>query len=161
MMETRRKLDDVDKTIIKALLRNARTSFSDIASQCGLSALTIKNHYNRLRKEGVIKGSTVILNLLAFGNDSYAIFLVKVPNDDVKLYEKKLLEIFTDRQDVFCEPVELNERYNIVLSLALKNDCEILKFKQLIRQQPYVVNVEVNIVSNKKVMPENLSLQDE
>ncbi len=92
MMETWRKLDDVDKTIIKALLRNARTSFSDIASQCGLSALTIKNHYNRLRKEGVIKGSTVILNLLAFGNDSYAIFLVKVPNDDVNCMKRSCLK---------------------------------------------------------------------
>jgi Lrp/AsnC family transcriptional regulator for asnA, asnC and gidA len=158
MMETTRKLDNVDKKIIKALLRNSRTSFAEIASQCGLSTLTIKNRYNRLKKEGIIKGSTVVMNLLAFGYNNFAIFLIKVPNNS-KSFEKNIRRLFSNRQDVFCEPVELNERYNIVLSLGLESESEIKKVRELIRQQPYVINVEVNVVYYQKVIPENLSLQ--
>ena len=157
-MEPKRKLDAIDKTIIKILLKNSRTNFAEIANQCKLSPLTIKNRYKRLEKEGVIKGSTLILNLWHFGFNLEVIFLITVPDEMAINVSKKLKDLLADRQDVFCQPVEFNERYNIVLSLPLKNQSEIIKIRELIKQQTNVINIEMNIVSKSSIHPENLDL---
>jgi DNA-binding Lrp family transcriptional regulator len=157
-MEPKRKLDDIDKTLIKTLLKNSRTNFSEIAKQCKVSSLTIKNRYKRLEKEGVIKGSTLLLNLCHLGSNLEVIFLITVPDERVNDISKKLREILADKQNVFCQPVEFNERYNIVLSLPLKSQNEITKIRELIKQQHDIINIEMNIVSKCSIHPENLDL---
>lgn len=158
MTRIKYQIDDVDRKIIKALLKNSRKSLSEIANNCGLSTLTIKNRYARLKKEGIIRGSTILLNLSAFSYEVFAIYLVKVPNN-VDFYTRKLNEIFANRQEAFCQKVDFNERYNIVISFALKDITELQKVKEFIRSQNFVLNVEVNLVSCNRVIPENLSLQ--
>lgn len=158
MTRIKQPIDDVDKKIIKALLKNSRKSFAEIANDCCLSTLTIKNRYARLKKEGIIRGSTILLNLSAFSYEVFAIYLVKVPNN-VDFYREKLNEIFANRQEAFCQKVDFNERYNIVISFALKDIIELQKVKEFIRSQNFVLNVEVNLVSCNRIIPENLSLQ--
>ena len=157
-MVPKSELDTIDRTIIKTLLKNSRTKFAEIANQCKLSPLTIKNRYKRLEKEGVIKGSTLLLNLWHFGDNLEIIFLITVPDELALTISKKLRDLLADKQNVFCQPVEFNERYNIVLSLPLKSQTEISKIKELIKQQPSVINIEMNIVSKCSIRPENLDL---
>ena len=52
----------VDKTLIKSLQKDARTSFKEIANQCNTALYTIKNRYKRLRENEVIYGSTIVID---------------------------------------------------------------------------------------------------
>ena len=56
------KLDSVDLTIIKALLEDARTPFSQIAKELGIPVTTVHFRVKRMNKSGLIKGYTMYLN---------------------------------------------------------------------------------------------------
>ena len=54
-------MDTNDTKIIAELRRNARISLSALASQVGLSRVTVRSRMSRLQAEGDIIGYTVIL----------------------------------------------------------------------------------------------------
>lgn len=157
-MQRTDKLSVIDRVIIKSLLTNSRMPFAEIAEKCNVSTLTIKKRYERLKQIGVIMGSTVITNLCALGTESFAIFLITVPENQADVSSKKISTLLQDRSGVFCTPVEFNERYNIVLSLPFETQSDFIKVRGLLRQQPNIINIEVNHVSKMQQFPENLDL---
>ncbi|MEM2213368.1 MAG: Lrp/AsnC family transcriptional regulator [Candidatus Nezhaarchaeales archaeon] len=52
-------MDEVDLRIIKALERNARTPYTEIAKELGLTEGAVRKRVERLVKTGVIKGFTI------------------------------------------------------------------------------------------------------
>ncbi len=62
------KLDKVDREILKALLKDSRRSYQDIATELIVSPGTIHVRLNKLKEAGVITGSkiTVDYKLLGF-----------------------------------------------------------------------------------------------
>jgi DNA-binding Lrp family transcriptional regulator len=60
-------LDRIDTSILDALARDARVSFSRIGAQVNLSAPAVKRRVDRLRDRGVIDGFTVRLDPAALG----------------------------------------------------------------------------------------------
>ncbi len=61
-------IDYVDNKIIRLLQNNARMSYSDIASEIGLSRTAVTTRIEKLEKNGVIKGYKAIIKneLLSF-----------------------------------------------------------------------------------------------
>jgi Lrp/AsnC family transcriptional regulator, leucine-responsive regulatory protein len=60
-------LDEVDAKILKALLKDARTSLKDMAEDCGLSSNAIYKRIANLKASGVIVGTTVFFTSRFFG----------------------------------------------------------------------------------------------
>ena len=56
------ELDYIDRQIIGLLRANARSPVANLAKQIGTSRATIQNRMNRLEKNGVITGYTVLVN---------------------------------------------------------------------------------------------------
>lgn len=52
-------LDQIDRQILTALLRDARTPFLEISRQLGVSGGTIHQRVDKLREAGVIEGSMI------------------------------------------------------------------------------------------------------
>ncbi len=71
-------MDDLDRAIIDKLTVDARMSFRKIAKDLGVSADTVMNRYAALRKEGVIRGSTIVLNSRKIGYHAMVVFLIDV-----------------------------------------------------------------------------------
>ena len=71
-------LDKIDRTIITTLVSDARTPFRKIARELDVSPDTINNHFEKLKKEGVIIGSTVVLNPEKIGYTAIVRFRFKV-----------------------------------------------------------------------------------
>ena len=55
-------MDEIDLFIIKRMTEDARVSFRKIAKEIGVSPDTIISRYKKLQENGVIRGSTVILD---------------------------------------------------------------------------------------------------
>ena len=49
-------IDDIDRTIIKLLIEDARMSYSEIGKRVGLSRVAVKNRIKAIEDEGIIKG---------------------------------------------------------------------------------------------------------
>jgi DNA-binding Lrp family transcriptional regulator len=57
------KIDEIDIIILEALLRDARCNFAEIAKNCKLSITAIAQRYKKMKKAGLITGTTLIANL--------------------------------------------------------------------------------------------------
>lgn len=62
------ELDEIDAKILKALLRDARTSLKDMADDCSLSSNAIHKRIAHLKASGVIAGSVTLFNPKLSGN---------------------------------------------------------------------------------------------
>ena len=71
------KLDNIDLEIIKALKRDGRTPFAQIAQRLGVSTGMIRQRYQRLVREGVLQ-VVAVTNPLLLGFSTMAMIGIKV-----------------------------------------------------------------------------------
>jgi DNA-binding Lrp family transcriptional regulator len=69
-------MDDLDNYILKALTNNARISFRSIANKTDRSTDTIINRYNNMMSEGLIRGSTIVVDINEIGYEGMASFFI-------------------------------------------------------------------------------------
>ena len=69
-------MDKTDLAIIDKLTKDARTSFRRIAEELSISPDTVINRYVALQKEGVIRGSTIVINPKKIGYQAMAVFMI-------------------------------------------------------------------------------------
>jgi Lrp/AsnC family transcriptional regulator for asnA, asnC and gidA len=72
------ELDDTDRAILRALQEDARTPFSQIARDIGMSSATVHDRVNRLQDAGVIEGYHTKVNPKAVGYGISAIVGLRV-----------------------------------------------------------------------------------
>jgi DNA-binding Lrp family transcriptional regulator len=56
------KIDAIDATILQMLLKEARTSFTDISKECHITVGAVRMRYKRLWREGIINGEVTLVN---------------------------------------------------------------------------------------------------
>jgi len=150
-------IDEVDIILLKRLLRNSRTSFAEIAEECKVSALTIKNRYNRLKKTGVIKGSTVIATEEGIhGVEGIVDLEVVVNNQRVDQFIKHVQNLFQNKRSYWCFPVKYNQKYNVAVTVLAKSIQDIQEIKDALTQQPDVISIDMAIWTAIKNIPQNL-----
>ncbi len=71
-------MDSIDLSIIDALIKDARTSFRQIAKTLHVSPDTIIDRYNALQEKGIIRGSTIVLNPIGIGYSAMAVFMIDI-----------------------------------------------------------------------------------
>jgi DNA-binding Lrp family transcriptional regulator len=59
-------LDEIDNRIIELLLEDSRVPLAHISKEVGLSSTAIRERINKLIQNGVIKGSSTILDYKAW-----------------------------------------------------------------------------------------------
>jgi Lrp/AsnC family transcriptional regulator for asnA, asnC and gidA len=71
-------VDKIDLAIVDKLTKDARTSFRKIAENLGVSPDTVISRYAALQKEGVIRGSTIVINPKKLGYQAMAVFMIDI-----------------------------------------------------------------------------------
>lgn len=56
------KIDLTDAKILRMLLKESRTSFTDMAKECKITVGAVRMRYKRLCKEGIINGEVTLIN---------------------------------------------------------------------------------------------------
>lgn len=67
--ESHYQIDNLDKTILTALMENARTPYAELAKRFGVSAGTIHVRVEKMKQAGVIEGTRVQVNSKKLGYD--------------------------------------------------------------------------------------------
>jgi Lrp/AsnC family transcriptional regulator for asnA, asnC and gidA len=75
-------MDEIDEKIIEILTGDARTSFRQMAKDLGKSPDTIIKRFERLREEGKIRGSTVVVEPGRIGYEGMAAFHIDASTSD-------------------------------------------------------------------------------
>jgi Lrp/AsnC family leucine-responsive transcriptional regulator len=75
-------LDDIDRTILDLLQRDARMTNAAIAAEVGLTAPSVFERIRKLEQRGVIRGYTVQVDPAALGKIMTAFIRITVAYDD-------------------------------------------------------------------------------
>ncbi len=63
------QLNEIDRKILKFLIKNARMPYLEIARECGISGAAIHQRIRKLEELDVIQGSRILVNPKALGFD--------------------------------------------------------------------------------------------
>lgn len=91
------EIDGIDKTILRALMADARTPVLKIAREVGISGAAIHQRLRKLEKSGIISGSKFVINPKVLGYTTMAfigVYLDKaVSNPEAVKQLKKIPEV--------------------------------------------------------------------
>jgi DNA-binding Lrp family transcriptional regulator len=135
-MPLQRTIDDIDVKILRALQKDARKNFAKIAEDCGVSTDTISKRFKKMKRAGIIRGTTILLNPKSFGYDCVASLGIDVD------YTPSM-----GKHDIFAIAV-------------LKNVDRLSQVKESIKGHPLVREVTASIWVNEILLcPENFEFQ--
>ncbi len=142
-------MDKIDLGILDALKVDARTSFRDIAKRLNVSPDTVGNRYERLRKEGVIIGSTVVVDPSKLGYTSIVRFGINVR----PAYSSQVLEKLIKFPSVIIASKLVGSNDLMAISV-IKDLPHLWKLRDTILEMPYVEKMEVGIwIDTMRILP--------
>ena len=141
------KIDEINKKLLRMLQNDARTSFKDIAKECDVSIDTIKNRFNVLMKNGVIRGSTIVVDPKKMGEGNLVIIGIQV----VQQFSESVLNMIKKMQGL-CVVTKSIGQYDIEAIFLLKDIEQIGATKNMIRDLKQVKNVDVDIFVDKTLL---------
>lgn len=151
----RRKLDEIDVAILRNLQKNARTKYSDIADQCSVSVDTIIKRFKKLRDNGIITNTTLLLDPRRFGEEVIANFSIDVEPSSVDEVQE-----FLRRQDGICFATHAMGEYDLFSIATRRNMNEMNSLKETIQSHNMVREVKTSIwVDQFLLCPQNFELE--
>lgn len=145
-------LDDLDKLIITRLQENARTPFSKIAKEAGVSEATVFLRVKRLRQIGVIKAFRATVSPSKVGKSLTAFILVRA---DPRKYTE-VLNVVRNLVEV-TEAYDVTGPYYLILRVDVSNKESLAKVIDLIGAVDGVSSTETAIVL--KEIKENVGIK--
>ncbi|MCW8802287.1 MAG: Lrp/AsnC family transcriptional regulator [Candidatus Bathyarchaeota archaeon] len=123
-------IDDLDKIILKKLLADARTNFSDLAKELEISVPAVVKRFNKMKKIGLIVGTSLVLDL----SENKNMFVQAIRIDLVdQSYENEVIEKIKKIKSVLnCIPVIGN--YDIFVVAYTRNIDDIKVIRDRIRK---------------------------
>lgn len=146
------ELDDLDRVIIINLQNNARTPFSKIAKEAGVSEATIFLRVKRLQQTGVLKAFRAIVSPSKVGKSLTAFILVRA---DPRKYSE-VLNVVRNLEEV-TEAYDVTGPYYLILRVDVSNKESLAKVIDLIGGVDGVSSTETAIVL--KEVKENVGIK--
>jgi len=149
------KLDKINVKILRMLQNDARTSFKEIAKECNVSLDTIKNRFNILKKNGVIRGSTIVIDPKKMGQGNLVIIGIQV----VQQFSESVLNMIKKMQGL-CVATKSIGQYDIEAIFLLKDIEQIGVTKEKIEDFPQVKVANVGIFVDRPLLcPKNFEFE--
>lgn len=150
-------IDKIDVEILRILQNDARVPFKEIADQCNVSTDTIKNRFTILKKNGVIRGTTIIIDPKKTGQGNIVIMGIKI----VEPYSNSILNMIKKIPDL-CVVTRAIGEYDIEAIFLLKDIEQIGIAKEIIEDFPQVKSVDVGILVDKPLLcPKNFEFESD
>jgi Lrp/AsnC family transcriptional regulator, regulator for asnA, asnC and gidA len=137
------KLDDIDTSILELSKKDARTSFREIARKTGVAADTIIKRFERLKEQGVIVNSTLVLNPKKIGYS----FISRFGIDVKPAYSTQVLGEVIKIPSVIVAS-KLVGKYDLISIIVIKDFNHLCEIRDLILEMPYVEKVETSMWIN-------------
>ncbi|OYT61111.1 MAG: AsnC family transcriptional regulator [Thermofilum sp. ex4484_15] len=115
-------LDEIDRRILRVLQEDAKTPYSKISEELGISEATVHLRIKRLMKMGVIRGFQAIIDPAKVGKSITAIIAI---NSEPKMYER-VLETLKKFEDIY-EIYDVTGDYYAILKVRVNSRDELAR----------------------------------
>ena len=151
-------IDSIDAKLITLLLEDARTKTKDLAKACGISSTAVGKRIQKLKENGTITGSTLMLNMSQIGFMYPASISIERMNEEQCA---KVTSLVRSRSGLFVFNVSFGKSDFYVFIVA-KSRKDLDYLKQSIRRHvtakismnlwstPYLCFDNININKNRK-----------
>lgn len=120
-------MDNIDKSIIKALESNGRISHEEISKSLHISRPAIHQRVSKLESDEVIKGYKAIIDWEKLGEPIKALLYIKINCENFKDVINKILSLQVN--NVFIEECHrLSGEWCIVLKIRVVTPMDISRF---------------------------------
>ncbi|MHA1848204.1 MAG: Lrp/AsnC family transcriptional regulator [Promethearchaeota archaeon] len=133
-------MDDLDRSILRELQKDARIPFRQIADLNQISIGTVHNRLKKLKDEGILKGFIPILDDQKLGYTIIALISIRVEGGHLHEIKEKLMDL-KEINVIF----QTSGIYDLVVIARFKNMIEFSKFHNKISKLQYM-KPETNIV---------------
>ena len=133
------QLDNIDKKILTELQIDASQSLEDIAKKVGASKTPVWNRIKKLRKIGIIKNHTVILDPDKLGLEACFFVLVRTSEHE-KDWQDSFLNALLSKEEVL-EAHRLAGDIDYILKVRVRNAKAYDEFYQALISEVKIFNV--------------------
>ena len=142
MSEKKPKLDNIDKAIIRLLMKNGRMRDVEIAKAIGVSDDTIRRRRQRLERGDFLRIEAVF-NARKFGyTNFYELGLVLTPGVDTRAVAEKLAKL----DSVNFVALSFGPTHSILANCRSKDPLELNKLVEELRTWKEIERIDVNII---------------
>ena len=132
--------DKLDLMILSILIADARSNLKEIAKMCGLTSSAVIKRIKRLRREGIIVGTNIVVDAKMFGFPFYATLLIEAV-DSIEPQIKQTIRKM-ERVMVCAESIG---RYNLCALVRGRNIEELKNITSKIKNLKGINRVAINI----------------
>jgi DNA-binding Lrp family transcriptional regulator len=147
-------LDDIDRNLLRELLRQSNRSYRDLAKAIGVSAATVINHVQRLESAGVIKDYTVRLDHERLGYELTVITEITVSKGKLLETEEEIAKITN-----VCAVYDVTGLTDAMVVAKFKSRSNLSDFTKKLLTMPYVERTNTHVVLT--TMKEDFRMQDD
>lgn len=134
----------INKKILSQLQKRPGKPFIKISEELGISPITVKNRYERMKKEGKIFGTSTILDLSKIGYQGKAFLHI---TNDLNENPERIIKNLQQIPNVFLVS-EIIGAFDILVMAAFRDLKEIKEITNRIRDEPSVKKVEMSITDD-------------
>lgn len=136
------QLDETDRRILAALIKDARTPYLEIARECGISGAAIHQRVRKLEENGVITGSRLLVKPSAIGLQ--VCVYVNIALSEADKYQEVVSELKKIPEIAECHFV--TGRYTLLIkAYCFNNDHLINVLIKTIQNIPYIQSTDTLI----------------
>lgn len=136
-MRNKTRIDPTDTKILKILLKESRTSFTDIAKECKITVGAVRMRYKRLQKSGIITGEKMLVNPHSLGYKYIVDLGITTPIEK----EKEVIE-FLRNKPYIRHIVGPFGKYNFWAKVALKDIKKLTEILQDLESNSLIERVD-------------------
>lgn len=143
---------DRKESVLKALMKNSRLSYRQIAKKTGISIATVMHKAKELEKEGIIKNYTAHIDYDKMGYDVQVMVHVRVSKGQLSEVEQKIAK----HSNVFAV-YDITGDFDVAIIAKFKNRRTLDGFLKKIQKYDFVERVQTILILNV-IKEENLEI---
>jgi len=134
-------LDDIDRKILRELLKGSNRSQRELAKAIGVSTATVINHVQRLESAGVVRNYTVLLDHERLGYELTVI-------TEITVSKGKLLEVEEEISKIsnVCAVYDVTGLTDAMVVAKFKSRSNLSDFTKKLLAMPYVERTNTHMV---------------
>ena len=141
--QSRHKVDEVDRKIIRLLQEDARKSFNKIAENLGIAVGTAYNRVKSMEDNGILKGYTVMLDSTKLGYNLTALILIQAEGRYLPEVEKDLAKL-----DEVISIYDVTGTYDVAVIARFRDRPSLNNFIKSTLKMAHVTKTVTNVVLN-------------
>jgi len=131
-------LNKIDQDMLRELQKNPTESFLNVAKKIGVSSPTIKRRFEALKNEGVISGSSILVDISKIGFKGKAFLLAKTS----KNYDfKSMVTTIKKIPNIFLISSMIGQ-FDLLIMTLIKNTEDVIKTVNQLKEIPSISEVD-------------------